>query len=363
MSLGRFARAGAAFDDAVRLSHRSGALGSERTRYLARRAILLLRRGDLAAAEADFEAARSLLDEGADDEVERGFWRARVDDERALLLLARGRHEEAIALMAATVERYRAYGATHGVDAAYRIDRTILRLGVAYAARGLGVAWLGPYPDVRDGAAGRADVRRAGVLLDRVAARIPTGHEEGRPPDALVRRALLTASLLETPDAAVGRTDRAARLAHFPYLRAEVAAHRAAALLRGERTTEALETLEIAWSDVRAIDDPEGDPGLRAWLHALAGRAHVAAGAPAATGEALSQLLSDHLPERMRTSALRSVGDALEAWGRTRWLACSALPEPLRGPAERDLLRPGDLLVDRWREAEREEAAPAEPLA
>jgi tetratricopeptide (TPR) repeat protein len=363
LSLGRFGRAGAAFDDAVRLSHRSGALGSERTRYLARRAILLLRRGELSAAEADFEAARALLDEESSDAVERGFWRARVDDERALLLLARGRHEEAIALMAATVDRYRAYGATHGVDAAYRIDRTILRLGVAYAARALGVAWLAPYPDVRDGAARRADVGRALDLLDRVAARVPTGHEEGRPPDALVRRALLTSSLLEPPRAAVARTDRAARLAHFPYLRAEVAAHRVAALLRAERTDEALEALDVAWSDLRAVDDPEGDPGMRAWLHALSGRAHVAAGAPAATGEALSRLLSDRLPERMRASALRAVGEALEAWGRSGWLACSAVPEPLRGPAERELLRPGDLLVGRWRDHDREEAAPAEPLA
>jgi tetratricopeptide (TPR) repeat protein len=363
MSLGRFGRAGEAFDDAVRLSHRSGALGSERTRYLARRGVLLLRRGELAAAEADFEAARDLLDDAEGDDVEVGFWRARVDDERALLLLARGDHEEAIARMAATVERYRAYGATHGVDAAYRIDRTILRLGVAYAARGLGVAWIKPYADVRDGTARTADVRQALTLLERVAARIPSGQEEAWTPDALVRLALLAASLLEPPDAAVDRADRAARLSHFPYLRAEVAAHRAAALLRGGRTGEAHASLEDAWNDLRAVDDEEGDPGMRAWLHALTGRAHVATGASAATGEALGRLLAEGLPEPMRAGALRAIGEEIEAQGRVDWLAGGALPEPLRGAPRHGLLRPGDLLVDRWRERGSQDGVPAEPLA
>jgi tetratricopeptide (TPR) repeat protein len=364
MSLGRYGAAAQHFDDAVRLSHRSGALGSERTRYLARRATLLLRRGELAAAEADIAAAHAILSETeGDDEIELGFWRARVDDEGGLLLMARGRHEDAISLMATTVERYRAYGDAHGVDAAYRIDRATLRLGVAYAARGLGIAWLPPYPHVPDGPVPDPDRRHALELLGRVASRVPPGQEEAQAPDALVRRALLVASLLDAPATAVELTDRAARLAHFPYLRADVAAHRAAALLRGGHVAPARDALEHAWSDLRAVADPVGDPGTRAWLHALTVRTHVAEDDPAAAGEALEHLLSDDLPDAMRTGALRAFGEALEAHDRVAWLERPSLPAPLRGAPGASLLRPGDLLVGRWRARGDGDAVPVESLA
>lgn len=364
MSLGRFGAAAQRFDDAVRLSHRSGALGSERTRYLARRATLLLRRGELSAAEADIAAAHAILSEAeGDDEIELGFWRARVDDEGGLLLMARGRHEDAISLMATTVERYRAYGDAHGVDAAYRIDRATLRLGVAYAARGLGIAWLPPYPHVPDAPVPDPDRRHALALLGRVASRVPPGQEEAQAPDALVRRALLVASLLDAPQTAVKLTDRAARLAHFPYLRADVAAHRAAVLLRGGHVIPAREALEHAWSDLRSVPDPVGDPGIRAWLHALTVRTHVADDDATAAGEALGRLLSDALPDAMRTGALRAFGEALEAHGRVAWLERPSLPEPLRGAPGASLLRPGDLLVGRWRARGDGDAVPVESLA
>jgi len=363
MSLGRFADASASFDDAVRLAQRSGALGSERTRYLARRATLSLRLGDLDAADADFAAARTILDTEEGDAIERGFWSARVDDERALLLLARGDHDRAVSLLASTAERYRAYGDAHGVDAAYRIDRTVLRLGAAYAARGLGVAWVPPFPQLDDAPARSRDLRQARALLETVARRVPAGEEETRPADALARRALLVASLLEPAPDALALVDRADRFSRFPFLRAEVAVHRAAALLRAGRAGAAGEAVDQAWSALQAVGDSTGDPGLHAWLRALALRIDVAHGDPASLGATLGRLLDDDLPGTMRAGALRAAGEALETHGRTAWLTHPRFPAPLRGEAADGLLRPGDLLVDRWRAHARDGALPAESPA
>ncbi len=203
----------------------------------------------------------------------------------------------------------------------------------------------------------------SGISGGRVAARVAPGQEAAQAPDALVRRALLVASLLEAPTVAVDLTDRAARLAHVPYLRADVGAHRAAALLRGGFLDAAARAIEDAWSDLRAVADPLGDPGMQAWLHALALHARVAADEPAAAGEALRSLLDDTLPDPMRSGALRAFGEALEAHDRVDWLSCASLPEPLRGAPSRELLRPGDLLVGRWRDRTDGDAVPAEPLA
>ncbi len=360
MALGRFADASASFDDAVRLAQRSGALGSERTRYLARRATLARRLGDLDAAEADFVAARAILDAEAGDEVERGFWSARVDDERALLLLAQGRHDGAISLLASTAARYRAYGDAHGVDAAYRIDRTLLRLGVAYASRGLGVAWAPPFPQLDDGPASCRDLRHARTLLHTVVRRVPDGEETTQAADALARHALLVTSLLEPTADALALVERADRFSRFPFQRAEASAHRAAASLRAGRAGAAGEAVGDAWTALRAVGDRRGDPGLRAWLRALALRIDVANGEPAPLATTLRGLLDDDLPETMRAGALRALGEALETHDRTAWLVHPRFPAPLRGEPLDELLRPGDLLVDRWRAHAQDGALPAE---
>src|SRR5690606_32480794 len=99
--LGRFDSALAQLDRAVQLAMRREAIATEQTRYLSRRGTLHARRGNPAAARADFRAAReALLAEGEDrpdapDPVEDEFWVARCDDERALALLTEGEYREA----------------------------------------------------------------------------------------------------------------------------------------------------------------------------------------------------------------------------------------------------------------------------
>jgi tetratricopeptide (TPR) repeat protein len=359
MSLGRYGAARDAFDDAVELAHRSGALGSEQARHHARRGILRLRLGDVAGAEADHREAHAILDAGGDDEAEGGFWRARVDVERAEAHLAVGRHDAAIELLDDAVARFDAYGDAHGVDAEYRIDHAVLHLGAAYVARAAGLPWRPPYPDRMEGAPVHPDARHALRLLTRVADRVPAGTEDGQVPDPLARRALLTVSLVADPDVAADALERALRLTRCPHARAEGAAHLAALALRSGDPDAAAPALERAWTIVRSIDDPVGDPGLRTWLHALGARTAAARGDVAAFQRALAGLLEDELPDALREEALRRVGDALERHERQAWLTGPGVPATFRIGATANLLRLGDRLAQRWREA-RPNAAVAE---
>ncbi|MDZ7801272.1 MAG: hypothetical protein U5K81_10840 [Trueperaceae bacterium] len=349
MALGRLHEAGEAFDRAVRSAERSGALESERTRYLARRATLLRRRGRLDAAGEDLGAARMILDDTDEDEVEVGFWRARVDDEHAMVLLAHGRHDAAIAASLGAIERYRTYGDAHGVDAAFRIDRAVLRLATAYAARALGTAWVPPFPQPCRAAAPGRDAATARRLLARVAARTPLHLADLDPPDVLVRRAHLATSMLDAPEGALDAIARAAARSTHAYQHAEDRAHAASAHLRAGDPQAARAALNEAWAYLAQVDAHGADPGLRAWLHALGLRAATHADDRTAAFDALAQLLDDDLPDAMRRAALRAFGDALEGHGRDDWLTHPAMPGAVRGAPEHDLLRLGDLLATRWR--------------
>jgi tetratricopeptide (TPR) repeat protein len=352
MSLGRFAHAQERFDDAVELAQRSGALGSERTRYLARRGTLRLRLGNDAGAENDFAAARAILDGEEGDAVERGFWTARVDVECAGAALAWGRHDQAIALLDAAVARYRAYGEAHGVDAEYRIDRALLRTGVSFVARGLGVAWRPPLPQSAvSRPEERPDLAHGLRLLGRVAERVPEGTEAAQVPDVLARRALLTTSLLLPSTSARVALERAERLTHSRYARADWSAHAASLALREGEVAGARNALVEAWRALLGIDDVRNDPGLRAWLHALELRTRVASGDAAGSAAATHALLEDDLPDPRREDALRALGEALEQHGRNTWLDRPGMPDELRGTPGDELLRLGDRLVARWRVA------------
>ena len=348
LSLGRFAAAGDAFDDAVERAHRSGALGSERARYLARRGTLRLRTGDVAAAEADHAAALAVLDGEEEDRVERGFWRARVDVERAETLLATGRHDAAIEILALAVERFRAYGEARGVDAEFRIDRAVLSLATAYLARSAGVAWSAPWPLSTACPSRSADSGHALRLLERVAERVPEGTEEAQVPDALARQALLLIALFADRDAGAAALARAERLTRCRHDDAETAACRAALALRDGDADAARSAIDRAWEVLSDVRDPLGDPGLRGLLIALDAEAAVASGDAAAFDRSVQRLATAPSPRCLHVQVVRAIGTALERHGRQAWLERAGVIEIVgRGSPGGDLLRLGDRLAAR----------------
>lgn len=357
MQLGRLDAAAHEFDSAVDLAFGSGALPSERSRYLTRRATLHRRRGDLPRAARDLDQAAQVLIGADGDAIERDFWSARVDDGRALLLLARGSHDEAIELLASTVAHHRAYGDAHGVDCAFRIDRALLRLGAAYAARALGAPWSMPFPHRPPAPFFGLDLDRGRRLLGQVLGRRAGDVDDPPVADPLGRRALLVSSLIEPPELAVPRAQRAFSASRFAQPRAEARAHLAAAHLRGGDVDACRTVLEGACQDLRSLTGDAGDPGLRAWIVALRLRAHVSADAAGAAMREVDGLLQAALPIDMQAEALRAFGEALEYEDRLDWLEDPRLPAALAGAPGSDLLRPGDLLVHRWRSRSGENAA------
>lgn len=353
LALGRAGAARAAFDDAVERAERSGALASERARYLARRGTLHLRADDVAAAEADHEAAIAVLEDEPWDEVERAFYTARVDVERSEAHLAYGRHDRAIELLDRAVARFRSYGEARGVDAEYRIDRATLRLATAYLARATGVAWRPPYPILTSGPAHRDDADHALHLLRRVAERVPAGTEEAQVPDALARRALLLTSLFTDENTAQSSLVRARRLKRCRHDETETEAFVAAFALRSDDAIAATTAVERAWTVLDGIDDPVGDPGLTGWLVALDAHAAIALGDVASFDAAVERLVhasaaacvQRRMREPMQERVLRAIGGAIEHHGRRSWLERSSVPRFLRVVEEDDRLRLGDRLA------------------
>ncbi|MDQ3459776.1 MAG: hypothetical protein M3498_10830, partial [Deinococcota bacterium] len=98
--LGRFDAAVQELSLAVHLAEDCEAPVQERARYLARRARVLRKQGELGEAAADFGGSLELLgrrgERGGLSELELAFERAKVHDERALNLLALGHYDEAV---------------------------------------------------------------------------------------------------------------------------------------------------------------------------------------------------------------------------------------------------------------------------
>jgi len=370
MRLGHFDRALEAFDAAVELAQRSEALVAEQTRYLARRGTVHRRRGEIAAAEADFARARDVLrgvrhDGGEQraeltDDAEFGFWLARVDDEASLNLLAMGRYDEAIALLDHNVHRFRHYASAQGVDATYRVLRSTMRLAVAYGCRGVAQPFRRPFaigPALGDTS---LDLQHARHLLDHVLHRVETADDKLRL-GALYRDTLFAANLFASDGAtSTSLALRALPTSGYPYQKAQAHAHAAVGALRhgdAVATERHVATAREALQATIALANPgpdgereRGDLELAAWLIGLDANAALlrsdveAAGARVVAGLQHEGLRAHH------HAILRQVGDAAERLELGDALRASALGDMLGlyPDAGTHPLRFADALVSRW---------------
>jgi len=370
MRLGHFDRALVAFDTAVDLAQRSEALVAEQTRYLARRGTTHRRRGEIAAADADFAAARRVLGaasgdpdadpRGVSDESEHAFWLARVDDEASLNLLATGRYDAAIAMLERNVHRFRRYASAQGVDATYRILRSTLRLAVAYGCRGVSQPFRRPFAvgPALDGDG--LDLRHARHLLGHVVARVEASDDRLRL-GTLYRDALLSANLFaERGAVSLDLALRAVASSVYPYQQAQAHAHAAVGALRtgdAESTEGHVRAARDALAATLEGADPDqdgraerGDLELAAWLICMESSAALLRGDVATAGERLALGLHDDALRSHHRALLRQVGDAAEHAGLADALRASALGDVLGLYPDIGThpLRFADALVARW---------------
>ena len=316
LHLGRFDAALAALDEAVTRARRSEALAQEQSRYLARRGSVQRLRGQWAAAATDFELALSGLAVWADDGLEQAFWRAKVEDERALLLLAQGDFSAAVVRLKRNREVFSRYEVSYRVDAGYRILRSGLRLALAYGLRGLGQPYRLPFARAA-GSVENADLRHARRLVRDVGAAVEARAAHRAAYETLQRETLLVGSLLAaSPNEAATLAKRAAAAARFAYQQAQACVYLATAELRANEPEAALTTARrglAAFTEANRRGEPgeRGDLGLRAWLQALELQALVAKGDVAAGLEyTLTSLQS--LQQDYREPLLRVLGESLE---------------------------------------------------
>jgi tetratricopeptide (TPR) repeat protein len=375
MRLGHFDHALAAMDEAVTLAHRSAALVTEQTRYLARRATVHRRRGDLVRAAEDFQVAREVLlsahgvpgqrREPADD-AERDYWLARVEDEAGLLLLASGRFDDAALGFERDLRRFQRYAAFHGVDASYRVMRSTLRLALAYGCRGLGQPFRRPFAITSALEGSNPDLRQARVLIAEVIRHVEA-DTPGMGLGSLARDGLLAANLFAaTGTEALAHAESALARSRYPFQRAQAHAHAAAAALRLPDPIQAEAHVQAGHRDLAASlagagGGERGDLELCAWLIALDAAAAVARDDAAVAAQRLARGLGRPELRPYHDALLRQFGEAVEARGMASWARTGALATLLKleGPLEVGPLRLADALAAHW--ARLADAAPAAP--
>ncbi len=364
MRLGHYDSAMQAMEEAVDLAHRSEALFTEQTRYLTRRATLHRRRGDLAAADRDFEAARRALlsDRPNDgrrietpDQVERDFWLARIEDEAALALMAAGRFDEAALVFAENQQSFLRYQEVHGVDVSYRVLRSKLRLAIAYGCRAVGQPFKRPFAITEALNSHGPDLQQARRLIQDVVHTLETSSDR-RHLGHLTRDTLVAANLFAADGAtALAYSEQALQTSSYPYHRAQSHAHAAAGALRkgDPQLTEAhVKAGEEAIAESLA-DAPAGERGdleLAAWLIALDAVAAVQRGQADEAARRLAAGLERDDLRACHGALLRQVGEAVEARGLRSWTSSSELGRmlELKSPLEVGALRLSDAMVARW---------------
>jgi hypothetical protein len=315
MKLGYFEAALSSLTMAVTAAQRSEALCQEQIRYLSRRGALHTLRGELQPADKDFTAALGALTH-ADSEVpelERDFWRAKVNDERALYLLVTGAHDEAILLLQQSRQNFQHYQTVMAVDASYRLLRNTLRLIVAYAFRGWGRPFrrsefgISPFTSNTN-----ADLEHARARLNAVMPKILSSQQPSF--DALKRQALRVASLILELPARQNATKMLLSLAHYPYQKAEALAFMTAASLDMHEFQEADALLTKAHRSLKQLQSKSesGDQELAIWLQTLELRLRLHNDIDGATAHLLRLLQNPvHLP--YQSTLLRCYGETLEA--------------------------------------------------
>ena len=354
LALGRFDAALSALDEAVRLARLSDALITEQTRYLARRATLHRKRGAFELAHADFEAAQTIIRAGDEwaGEAERAFWLARSENERALLLMAEGRHLEAIHLLEANMHTFESFGERLRVDSSFRVLRGTLRLGRAYLFRALGQPYRLPYLRNVDDVPEGADLRHARALVESVR-EVVTEKWPGRLHWPLRRDTrILTSLLCSDPAKAATQARCALSEARFPYQIAESRAHIALAQLRSGDTTAALEEIDLGRAALAGLvnERESSDVGLSSWLIGLEIKAALKAGEEARAARALATVLREQAFHPYQQTLLRIFGEAVEESGANDILGDPALAPilQLNGELSSGRVRLPDALSAWW---------------
>ena len=366
LKLGCFDAALKQLNQAVKLSHRSEALVPEQMRYLSRRGTLYRQRGDLGNAAADFRAARAILRETdpSTPHIERDFWLAKVDEERALNLLALGEFDAAIFVFKKNRDIFGKYEEAFVVDASYRILRSTLYLAIAYACRGLARPYRPPFTRQLDEVVSPRDITHAQELIGEVLAAITTHPNEDRY-GPLRRQAYLTASLFGTdPEIAERHARQALKGTRFPNQKAEGQAHLAAAKLHQqdphatiELVQQAITVLQHTWRR----GQERGNLGLLTWLHSLEILAYSAIGDVTAAGDALVSCLQSPWLDSYHEVLLRLYGEAVEGQPELPWLEHPGIRDLLElphMPLAAKLVRLPDALAVRWHELR-----PTQPIA
>ena len=382
LQLGLFDVADDELSRAVATAARSGALPQERARFLARLGTLSRLRGDLTAATAHFEEASAELASSELGPQDAAFARAKIDDEHSLTLLAAGDFESSIVAVTTAIATYRDHQRRRDVDSTFRLTRATLRLAVAYAFRGLGLACRRPYApsaSIPTLAAGsdhqNPDLQHAreslAELVDRLLAPdagLASGSSAVR---SLLRQARLVSSYIaEDEGLALELAEAAVENARFDYQRAEAHAGRANALLRSGRPDDALAALDEAERCAgsarsvlaRLVDagviaergaavDERGDTGLAAQLSSYRAATLLAARDHAAAAESLCSGLEDQRLTPFHEGLLRAFGESANAFGGDDWRRHRRLRSVLgiNGTGPSTPARLPDALVAAWR--------------
>ena len=363
MRLGHFEHAERALLFAVERASRSDAQATEQTRYLARLATVYRRRSDHVAARATFDAANSVLERAEREHgapLNQTIWRARLDDEAGLLLLAERRFNEATVVYSRNLERFRQYGAAHGIDATYRVLRSTLRLAITYGCRAVGQAFLRPFAITPDLSSDHPDLVQARRLLRGILGEIE--HDAGGwALSSLALDTQLVLALFGTPSEALEVGERAVANTRYPYGRAQAAAHAATAAMRNGDSDRAEVHLRAAQAALAATLEPvsaegheTGDRELAAWLVELRASNALMRGDGRHAGDELAFGLADEELRGYHLALLRSFGETVHRLGSRGWEHSQKLAElfcwssdPLAN-LELHSLRLPDALASQW---------------
>ena len=379
MQLGRYDQAFQALNEAVTLSQGSEALTFEKIRYMARLASLQRQRGDVSGAAATFERVLSIIRDAQDDcysgHMAHAFERAKVEDERALNLLAQGAFSEAIFVLQRNGLTFRQYQQEHQVDASFRILRNTLSLSLAYWCRGLGQSYSFPLMKVMAYApmpSDHPDIHHAQALVRQVRQAIDSHPRGGERYGTLYWRTLLMASLLGEADVALEEAQAALAWSRFPYQEAMSRSFLAAGYLRKGALEPCLEEINQAHAALRTScqsshqgsqgsqgSQERGDTGLLTWLYGLEIARHAQANAMQRAADALVSGLRTPCMRRYQEALLRVFGEVAEKRSYS-WLEheelrdCLHLPEHMSSQALLcSSIRLPDTLVVHWQQRHR----------
>ena len=328
MRLGHYDQAQRALAIAVERARRSDALATEQTRYLARLATVYRRRSEHATARATFDAASLLLDQAqpvGGETPEQIFWRARLEDEAGLQLLAERRFDEATVVFGRNLRHFRNYAVAHDVDATYRVMRSTLRLAITYGCRAVGQPFLRPFAITPELSHDHPDLVQARRLLCGVLTEVE--HDAGGwALSSLTLDTLLVLALFSAPADALVFGERAVAGTRYPYARAQALAHTATAAMRSgdcgradELLAQSSEALQTSLTGPEGATEERGDLELAAWLVELQVTNALLRGDGLAAGDGLALGLADERLQAHHQALLRSFGEAVNRLGSLGW--------------------------------------------